>query len=169
MRMFLFAAAVSALALPQVAQAQRPAALNRLTDCRAITDSAERLACFDREVAAIDAAEARKDLIVVDREQVKKARRSLFGLPLPNLGVFGDDSSDQANATIEASIKRAWQAPDGKWRFELEDGARWAQIDSRNLSSDAKSGQPIKIRRAALGSYLANVNNQVAVRVRRIR
>ena len=29
-------------------------------------------------------------------------------------------------------------------------------------------GQPIRIRRAAMGSYLANVNNQIAIRVRRI-
>lgn len=169
MRIFLLTAAVSALALPQVAEAQRPAALNRLTDCRAIAAPAERLACFDREVAAIDAAEARKDLIVVDREQVRKTKRSLFGLALPDLGVFGDASSDDSTSAIEASIKRAWQAPDGKWRFELEDGARWAQIDGRNLTAEPDSGDPIKIRRAALGSYLANVNKQVAIRVRRVR
>lgn len=167
---FLIGGAV-ALATPVSAQDvkdSRPPALKRLTNCRSIASQTERLACYDREVAAVDAAEARKDLVVVDREQLKKTRRTLFGLTLPNLSVFGNDSPDEEGVTqIESKIKAATQTAYGKWILELADGARWIQIDSRELAIEPRPGHDVKIRKAALGSYVANIKGQVAIRVKR--
>jgi hypothetical protein len=149
---------------------ERPVLLKDLADCRAITEPGARLACFDRTSAAIDRAERAKDLVVVDREQLRKTRRTLFGLTLPNLSVFGDDSPNEPGMElIETTIAKVTQDGLGKWVFVLPDGATWQQADSRQLSIDPKSGQSIKIRRAAMGSYLANVEKQVAIRVRRLR
>lgn len=157
-------------AVAQKPSESRPQALKKLIECRSIADQTPRLACYDREVAAVDAAEARKDLVVVDREQLRETRRSLFGLTLPNLAVFGADSPDQEEfSRIESRIKSVSQLPDGKWTFVLEDGARWVQNDSRELAVYPKSGHPIAIRKAAIGSYLANVNKQTAIRVTRVR
>lgn len=162
--------------LPAAAAAQqprpgeeRPQVLSRVVECRAIAAAEERLACYDREVAAMDAAQASGELIAMDRQQVRRTRRSLFGLTLPNLGIFGDDNEDEEQASrIESTVRSASQNNNGKWIIELEDGARWLQIDSRNLNIPPRRGHAIRIRRAALGSYLANVNNQVAIRVRRV-
>lgn len=158
---------------PALAQRPRPAerapAFKKLVDCRRIAEAPARLACFDREVAAVDTAEAGQELVVLDKAQVRKTRRGLFGLSLPDVGIFGGSAADEETGTIETTIKRAWQIADGSWRVELADGAQWVQTDSRNLSFDPKAGQKIKIRRAALGSYLANINNEVAIRVRRVR
>lgn len=148
-----------------------PAIFQKLLDCRAITASSERLACFDAQVATIDTAVGKKELVIADQAQLRKARRSLFGLTLPRLGLFGggdDDKQDEAEfAELETTIVSARKRPDRNWAFVLEDGARWVQTDTRNIPSDPKPGQPIRIRRAAMGSYLANVNKQIAVRVRR--
>lgn len=161
---------IPAGAFAREASSDRPAALKRLTDCRAIVEQMQRLACYDREVAAIDAGEARKDLVVLDRQQLNKARKTLFGLALPNIPLFGQDAPEAEGVShIEAKIKAVSQTPYGKWILDLEDGARWAQIDSKELQVYPKVGHPIKIRRAALGSYLANVNGQVAIRVQRLR
>ncbi len=149
------------------APSQPPEALNRVVQCRAIAAAEERLACFDREVAAMEAAQASGQLVAMDLQQVRRTRRSLFGLALPDLNIFGDDSDDEASS-IETTIRSARQGPDGKWVIQLEDGARWAQIDSRDLAIWPRAGHPIRIRRAAMGSYLANVNNQTAIRVRRV-
>ena len=154
---------------PKVAT-ERPALLRNLAQCRSITGAEPRLACFDRTAAAIDEAERSKDLVVVDREQLRKTRRTLFGLTLPNLSVFGDDSPDQEGIErIDTTIAKVTQNGLGKWLFTLPDGATWEQIDSRNLSIDPRAGQNIKIRKAAMGSYLANVKDQIAIRVRRLR
>lgn len=149
------------------APAEPPEAFGRVVQCRAIAAAEARLACFDREVAAMEAAQASGQLVAMDRQQVRRTRRSLFGLALPDLNIFGDDSDDEASS-VETTIRSARQGPDGKWLIQLEDGARWAQIDSRNLAIYPRAGQPIRIRRAAMGSYLANVNNQTAIRVRRV-
>lgn len=162
--------------VPAVAQqsgaAQRaapPEAFTRAIQCRTIADPQERLACYDREVAALAQAEQQNEIRVVDRQEVRRTRRSLFGIALPDLGgIFGDNQDGDSVNEINTTIRSARQDPYGKWHFVLEDGAQWQQIDSRNLSSDPRPGQPIRIRRAAMGSFLANVNRQIAIRVRRV-
>jgi hypothetical protein len=171
-RMFMIGAALSAIATPAFAQPpkhERVPALARVVNCRAIVQTAQRLACFDREVAALDAAEAARELVVMDRQQVRSTRRSLFGLALPDLGIFGENNTDDdAPAQLDSTIKSASQNAHRKWILTLEDGARWIQIDTRNMAIEPKAGLRIQIRRAGLGSYMANVAGQPGIRVRRI-
>lgn len=158
----------SGRAQPEAQQGRSPA-LTRLVACRTLATPAEQLACYDREVAAIDAAEANRELVIVDRQQIRNTRRSLFGLSLPDLGIFGDDNEEgDAPSRIESTIRSARRLGHGRWIIELADGARWMQIDTKRLAIDPRRGQAIRIRRAALGSYLANVNDQTAIRVRRV-
>ena len=54
------------------------------------------------------------------------------------------------------------------WIFRLEDGSLWEQIELRDqLSRDPRAGQPIVIRRAALGSFRAEVDGMRPIRVSR--
>lgn len=149
----------------------RPDSFQALVDCRAITDSAERLACYDVRVAALEAAEKNRQVAIVDRAQIRQARRSLFGLVLPHIAIFdgtGRDREEAAEFTeIESTIKTARQDPNGRWVVSLEDGARWFQIDNRDLSIPPRPGQKIRIRAAAMGSFLANINGQIAIRMER--
>lgn len=166
----LLLAAASAAGAQTAAEPVRSPALSRVVGCRGVADTAERLSCYDREVAALEAAEARKDVVVVDREQLRKTRRTLFGLVLPNLSVFGnDDPNEEGVTSIETKITKLARNPYGRWIFDVEDGGRWIQSDSRELSRDPKVGQTIAIRQAAMGSFLANVDGQVAIRVQRVR
>lgn len=139
-----------------------------MIDCRAVTDAAARLACFDREVTAVAAAEARQDLVVIDRAKVRTARKTLFGFSVPDLGIFGGGADEEGVNRIEGRLASAGRNPDGRWTFRLTDGARWVQADSRELAIDPVAGQTIAIRKAAMGSFLANVNKQIAIRVRRL-
>lgn len=167
----IIVAGAAAPAAAQLTGNERPEALDRLLGCRALEAADARLACFDREVAAFEAAQAANQLVVMDRQQVRRTRRSLFGLVLPDLGIFGDNNADpeEAVAEIETTIRSAAQNGLGKWVMVLEDGARWIQLDTRTLPRDPRGGMPIRIRRAAMGSYLANIDGQVAIRIRRER
>jgi len=148
-----------------------PAIFQRLIDCRAIRDDAARLACYDTQIVAVTAARANRDLVVIDREQVRNTRRSLFGLSLPNLAIFGHgngaereaDEFTQIDSTIRSASMRNY-----RWEIVLADGAKWDQVDTRSIARDPGPGMSIRIRRAAMGSFLANIDNQVAVRVRRV-
>lgn len=145
----------------------RPELFRKLVECRAIADNALRLACFDAQVTQLAEAEARNDVVVVDRVQVQKARKSLFGLTLPDLGLFGgDDPKDEGVDQIETKITSAALSRDGKWRFTVEDGAKWVQTERRSIHAPAP-GDSVRIRKAAMGSFFANIDGRTAIRVRR--
>ena len=172
---FLLAALAAGASAPSFAQditPERPEVINRITACRAITASAERLACFDREVAALEAAAAAREIAVVDREQVRRARRSLFGLRLPDLGIFGDDEADDGDdraavREITSTISSFGAGSDGRMAFVLADGGVWVQTDGRRQRP--RVGDPIKIRRGPLGSFIASIDERAGVRVVRQR
>lgn len=151
-----------------------PPLMRKLMDCRAVSAADARLACFDAQTDALGRAVDTREVVVTDRTEIRRARKSLFGLALPSLDIFGGDGRDEKGgeeegvSQIDARIARAGRNNLGKWLIVLEDGARWEQIDDRSLPRDARAGQPIRIRRAAMGSYLANVDGQIAIRVRRI-
>ena len=105
------------------------------------------------------------DVLVVDRATARSTKRSLFGMALPRIKLFGDNDDEEIEQ-IESSIASAYDAKDGLSVFVLADGARWKQTEGRYTFP--KAGQPIVIRRAALGSFFAKVDNQAAVRVIRL-
>lgn len=167
--------AVPALAAKPAKDISSPpvAAVQKLLDCRAIQAADARLACYDAGAGTLSAAIASKDIVVADRAQIRNARRSLFGLTLPSFNLFGngdeaDDKEDrEAFAELNSTIASARRRGDRNWIIILEDGAKWVQTDSRDFIRDPDRGMKIRIRRAAMGSYLANVQGQTAVRVMR--
>lgn len=167
MKVVIITAALLTIASSSAAaQDSSPKVLDNVIDCLAITSDMERLACFDTSVDALGRARKSNEIAVVSREEVRTARKSLFGLVLPEIKLFSNDRGEQISE-VNSTLRSASQRGDGKWVFVLEDGARWTQIDERTFSATPKVGQPIRIRRAAMGSYLANVNKQIAIRVRR--
>jgi len=147
----------------------RPPVVEAIYQCRDIVENQARLACFDARVGEMAEADQRRDILFADRNQVKKTKKGLFGLNLSNLNIFGnggDDDDDEQVNEITAKIT-GLRMVDRKLTLVLDDGARWQQIDSRNLPCTVKPGMDIKIRRAALGSYLANIDGMIAIRVRR--
>ena len=149
---------------------QRPEAFEALVRCRAITDDGARLQCFDQAAAALQQATETREVVVVDRTQVRESRRRLFGLPLPRLPIFGggdDDEDEEEISSIESTVASAHQEGYGRWVVRLEDGSTWVQTDDNIIAGRPRSGQPVRVNRGALGSFMMRVNNQPAVRVRR--
>lgn len=151
------------------AQQQRPEIFSKLLDCRTITDSAARLACYDRQVAAIDAAAQRDEVVVLDKEGLKKTRRSLFGFTFPKLPFLGSDNDEMKPefATIEAKITATREIGYGKWSFRLEDGAEWQSVEPIKNRAP-RIGMTIEIKRGSLGSYVGKIGNWPAFRMKRV-
>ena len=55
-----------------------PEVFEKLLGCRSVKDSTARLACFDKQVAEMDAAANKAELVIVDSDQIRKTRKSLF-------------------------------------------------------------------------------------------
>ena len=145
----------------------RAGVLQEAVACRAISDDQQRLACYDRAVAALDKAEAADEVVVLDKSQVQQTRRSLFGLSLPKIRIFGGEKKgDEQLQTLDAVVASTTRDQDGRLIFTIEDGARWHQIDDRP-STRVKRGTKVQFRRAAFGSYFAGFEGTTSIRVRR--
>lgn len=171
MRSLATMAAAAALSATGAAAQDRatPEALSALRACRAVTDDQTRLACFDRTARALDEGEARGELVVADRSALQDARRRLFGLDAGAIGLLDRLGGQGEIEAIDATLARAYQAPRGEWVFELADGSVWRQIDAEPLTARPTPGAPVRVRRAAMGSYFINVAGARALRARRDR
>lgn len=163
------ALAVSSTSLSATAPDALPPAITRVIDCRAVTDKDDRLACYDKQVGALAEATSKTEIVVLDRESTRKARRSLFGLnigPLPFLGV-DDKSPDEILDAIDGTLASVQAQGQGKWLLVLEDGARWVTTEPI-IGRDPKVGQTIEIRRGAMGSFRGKIEGGRVFRARRI-
>lgn len=165
-----------AAAAGKISAQKRAAVLQAIVDCRAMTDSTARLACFDAAAAKLDEAEATGQVVVVDKEQARQVRREVFGLQLPSLDIFSKTAKGPAAAgaaedldRITETVKLASRGLDGRWTIELESGAVWRQIVDADLAFDPHAGSKAEIRKGALGSFFMKLDGQPAIRVHRDR
>ncbi len=173
--LLLFSAIIASPAIAKdrdTSTAEVPAVYGQLAECRKIADNAARLACFDAAAAAMDKAIADKDVFMIDKAQAKKTKRSLFGLSLPNLGIFGGDEDKPGGEAdtldeITATIKSA-RFNGESWTVTLDDGSTWRQIDTSVSGIDLKAGMQVTIKKASMGSYRLMYSKHKGVKVRRV-
>lgn len=167
---FMAAAALS-LAAPAIAQTDAATVqIKDMIGCRAVTDNTERLACFDRAAASIDAAQSKGELVVLDRRAVIARKQSRFGLPTVGTDLFGGSAADKATTftQLDTTIRAAAQAASvGRWNLELADGSVWQTIDAPSLPP--RAGAAITVRQASLGGYRATIARQRSILVKRLR
>lgn len=146
-----------------------PPIVERLFDCRSIADPTERLACYDREVANVEQAAQVDDLVIADREQLREARKGLFGLTLPKMRLFDRGSEEErALDAIDGVIASTRMSASGKLVITLEDGARWIQTDETPIPGTIRPGDTITIKKAAMGSFLGKIGTKRAFRIQRL-
>ena len=175
-----YLAGLLAIAVPGVAitadKAAAPAPTARpvleLQKCRTLPDSAARLACYDRAVDALTAAAAANEVVIVERQDVRKARKGLFGLTLPKIGFLtgrDDNDEDKADAaTLETTITASRPFGYGKWRFTVEGGATWETVDADTGFDDPLPGRKVILEKGSLGAYYAKVGKGRRVQAKRI-
>ena len=164
------AASLAGGAEAQRTQGAQSPLVQALANCKAQTDDQARLRCYDAAAGALTAATASGTIVVVDREDVRKTRRSLFGFSLPKLPFFsGDDSASSQQDEITASLASARPLPNGKWQLKLQDGALWETTEAASMSmNDPKAGNAVVIKRGPLGSYMIRVAGQRGIRAKRV-
>ncbi len=162
---------VTMLAAPALArdrEATTPSkALDELTKCTAIAADPDRLACFDSAVKTIIAGQQAKSFVVLDKAEVQRAKRSLFGFSLPSIKLFGSGDDEQAIKELTAVMRSSVQLPGGLIRFELDDGGVWETTEQVMLAP--RKGDRVTIKAGTLGSYVATAPGRRSARVRRLR
>ena len=160
----LLAAGAEARSLPNTGT---PQSVQQLIACRSITDSAQRLACYDRQATVISQALASKELVVIDKARANAAKRSLFGFSIPDFGgLFGGGDDDVKE--IASTVTKVSQDPYGAWIVSLADGSTWAQTDDAPLGLPPERGNKVVVHRGSFGAFFLRVGGQPGIRVKRI-
>ena len=154
-------------------QVQVAPQVQALQDCRTKPDAAARLACYDKAVDALTAATASRDVVVIDRAEVRKTRKGLFGFALPKIGFLSgregnkDDALDEAELTSTVLSARTWNRE--YWHITLADGGVWETTSTARGFDDPKPGRPVRIERGTLGAFWLTVGKHGRVQARRIK
>ena len=173
MRNYLLITATLATILASAATARKPvstgtpASVQHLLACRSIQDSAQRLACFDREAGAVDQAITKKDLVLIDRARATQAKRSLFGFSIPDFGGLfggGEDEIKEISSTVTTFAHDAYRG----WTIRLADGSEWAQTDDAQLGLPPRKGDKVVVHRGSFGAFFLRLNGQPGYKVKRI-
>lgn len=167
-----FGIIVATLAPAAPAAAEKRASnplIEAVTACRSERDDAARLRCFDAATATLAEAESSGKVVVVDREDVRRTRRSLFGFSLPKLPFFsGDDSAKDQQDELTATIADAGSLGHDKYRIRLDDGAIWETTEGWPTVDAPRRGDTVVIKRGALGSYMIRIAGQRGLRAKRV-
>lgn len=174
MRKFILPMLVLAASGPAFAQGST---LDKVYACTGITKAEERLACFDGAVAGFKQAQAKGDVRVVTKEQTAQADKQAFGLreadaveaARASAGALPAPAAPTTLDTVQVKLTSAAKRADGRYRFTMEDGQVWEQVDSDSVSGLKKLPLPAEIKTAYLGSFLMKIDGGRAIRVRRVK
>lgn len=170
MTKLLLAAAIALVAVPSLAGAAEtaePTVISALKACRAISADAERLACYDKAAQSVTRAQETGEVIIIDKQTARAARRQAFGLELPTLSILDKGADKGETEKLQAVVKSARVNAEQRLVVTLEDGAVWRQIDDEMLGKPPKAGDTVEVKKAAMGSYMMKIGSQPAIRVRR--
>ena len=141
--------------------------LDRLKACQQITEDSARLTCFDAAVGGIVTASEAGDVQVIDREDVRETRRSLFGFSLPNLRILGtsEEETDELFTTTLASVRYTGRS---SARVTTAEGAVWEMNNIPSNRRDFEVGDTVEFKEASLGFYFLRIDGQTGVKGRRV-
>ncbi|MFM7349103.1 MAG: hypothetical protein ACKO01_06385 [Erythrobacter sp.] len=146
------------------------ALVDGLRSCKAITGAPERAVCYDAAVGALLGAVESGDVKLVDREEVRRTRRQLFGITLPDIGILKSDGKDEEELSdlFETTIVSGRQVDRATWRFTTAEGAVWEINNPPRKLKPFANGDKVVFRKASLGYYFIRINGAMGVKGRRV-
>lgn len=166
----------------------------RITACREIESSLERLDCYDRIARSLsNAGQTRSDVeddrqgrsssrgqeraedaraqAAAAREAAAERQQRLQDEARERRDDFGKEHRGEFGDDDQrryVTIEESWQNPRGLWRFRTDDGAEWHQVQGgRYFALDADAAYYIE--RGALNSFrLSHEDTNRSINVRRV-
>jgi len=149
------------------AQTNRPKVYTDIVACRALADAAARLTCFDATTKALEDATDNRQIVMLDQDDVRKTKMSLFGFSLPKIPFFGESDAEQEAEfkQIDGNLAGVQAIGAGKYQFTVKDAGVWQTMEATPVL--LKDGKAFAIKRGTLGSFLLVINGR-GIRVKRV-
>ncbi len=135
----------SVAALPLLALLPLPAEAqdDPYAGCAAITDDAERLACFD-------ATYAEQSVVIAERVEVEEARREeVFGFREEDAAI----EREEEEARLTVTVAEVLQGSRRDQVLLMENGQLWREIDGSTLRNRVREGWTGTVSRHWSGAY----------------
>jgi hypothetical protein len=171
----LSGAALAFSATPSVAQVDPGIVLNIMRECAKIDDPTARLACYDNNIRAVGG-----NPNSIPGQMARPTGGGAVASPNAPSGFGADDLRTQSPerfnpgrsgpAEIATTVADARERQPGIYLVTLASGAQW--LFSEGVSQTyrpPRKGDPVRIERGALGSYMMMVGKQAGVKVTRIK
>lgn len=140
-----------------------------LSRCLVIADDRERLACSDAAVRTLVDAVKRRDVVILDRRQITRTQRSLFGLPVDAGALLATPAAPAERIeALDTVVTAVAPVAGARWTLTLAEGGRWQTIAAWDGDRDPRPGMAVSLHRAALGSYILRSPGLRSIKVRRI-
>jgi hypothetical protein len=153
-----------------IAGVEPAAALKPAIACRSLTSDEARLRCYDKAVQELAERAATGSILIMNREEVKQARRAAFGLTLPKIPFFDNaPTKEDEPEELVAAIRSARSLAHGKWELNLDAAGVWQTTEALSSAKIPKQGQEIQITKGMLGSYFIRMADGRTVKGLRVR
>jgi hypothetical protein len=129
-----------------------------LLRCTELARDAERLQCYDRVIELLSSGQSDKAAAIRTEE--------FFGIG-SDRAATASGRSDTEQESLQAVVRAVTTDPTGAQLIELDNGQVWRQMDARRVALD--EGDPVRIARAALGTFRLIAPNGRFMRVARQR
>ena len=159
-------------AMAQTPTSPRPDRWQAVVECRKETNDKARLACMDAAIAALEAAEANREVVVIDRRRVERDQKKNFGLPAresvaeASTKPIRPPKIDRYQATVLQAMQSSFLR---EWIFWLSDGSVWRQHGDEEIYRKPHKGSAVEISKGMLGNFFLVVDRGFAIPVRRVR
>jgi hypothetical protein len=126
----------------------------RVRNCAAVQETAQRLACYDQLGTEVSNTTADNWSITIDRERAQTIQRESFGLNLPSLAQIlpGLGATEHVDA-VEVQVERIIGHADDTYTFVMTNGQRWSQTEPLR-PTNVRVGDTVNIRHGAMTSYI---------------
>lgn len=144
--------------------------LTGLYTCADITNSANRLSCFDRIVASLQIKEEKKEIVAIDANIAKQIKRESFGFNIPSLPKLGLPKIGSSEKIDSVALKVDNVRHTGrKYVFTFENGQIWEEVGG-HINYIPKGELTATIRPKSMGSFMLSLHKgKTTVRGLRIR
>ncbi|WP_260597648.1 hypothetical protein [Sphingomonas endolithica] len=165
---------LAALACAPAAADQPPArskVVDEISRCRSVLEVTARAACYDLAVPALTERITNGTIVLLEKGEIQRTRRSLFGFALPHLSFLDGGREDKPETVaikeLSTTIVSVRASGYGMWSMTLAEGGTWRTTEpSRTLIP--RSGDPILIKRGIVGGYMATIGGVRQIRLQRI-
>ena len=148
-----------------------------LAKCLAIAEINARVACYDAIARAERQTNGRnlEPLSSSEGQGSEPVPAAPISNPRAEFGLGADEREhlrpvqQQQLARIGAHVVSARMVGAGYWQISLDDGSIWQLTEVSRAFRPPHRGDAAVIRRAALGSYLLDLNGQPLIRIKRLR